>query len=154
MKIVSTNKKTRHIISYVMPYIHPELDDEFLKYGYFYFNFSERIENQVKQFLDDLKKGEMRVDRYPIDIYGTLLESNIECVENMENPDYEYFKFDSLNHIKSKPIFEKGDNFYKIRGHLLCDLNYFTIDIERIPEGQLLPLIIYRHKFVYSKIMD
>jgi len=154
MKIISTGKKTRHIISFIVPYIHPKRDDKFLEYGYFYFHFTEWVEKQIRKFKKDWETGKMRVNKYPINIYGILLKSNIESYDNMENPDFEHFKYDSLNHLESKPIFEENDNYYEINAYLLCDLYHFTIEVERIPDGYGMPLIIFRNRFVYSKLMD
>jgi hypothetical protein len=155
MKIITTKKKTRHIIAYLGGFIQFGIEDKFIEYDFFYFNFCKFTEGEIKKFRKGYSKGKLRVNRFPIPIHGFLLKhSDIEALEEREDSCLEHFRYDSLNHLNSKPTFEKNDDYYEISGHLLCNLDCFIIEVERIPDTSRVPIIIYRNIFPYSRLMD
>jgi len=155
MKIQSTKKKTEHIIAALVPFAPPHTDDEFMEYAYLYFKFNDFVKQNVKEFQKQWEKAKSRVEKFPVSVYNAVLirEILIENAENSTNPDYKYFKYDSLNHIETDPEFEENDRPYGIDARILCSFNYFEIEVERIPDGWQMPLIIYRSpSFIYSKL--
>ena len=156
MKIKSSKKKTEHIIVALTPYTFSHTEDEFMEFGYLYFNLNDFIKQNIKEFQKRWRKGKSRVPRFPVFVYNAVLLREILVYDpkNDGSPDYKYFKYDSLNHIKSEPEFEENDRPYGIDARILCSFNYFEIEVERIPDGLQFPQIIYRSpRFIYSKLL-
>ena len=155
MNIITTKKKTRHIIAYLGGFLQFGREDKFMEYDFFYFNFCKFTENEIKKFRKGYSKGKLRINRFPIPIHGVLLKrESIEALEDDEISDLKYFRYDSLNHLNSKPIFEKNDDYYEISGYLLCNLDCFIVEVERIPDASRVPTVIYRNIYPYSRLMD
>jgi len=156
MQISSSKKKTRHILVRVTPYSPYETMDEFMEFGFLYFEYSNRVEDEVKLFHKNWKTRKLRISRFPVDVSNAILlpSYSIENADNMMSPDYKHIKFDSFNHLKHEPIFNEYDKFYRIKATLLCHYDYFEIDVERIPDGDKLPWIIYRARANYIKLIN
>ena len=155
MKIISSKKKTRHILIRVTPYSPFGEEDEFMEYGFLYFNYTFIIEMKVRKFHRKWRKGKRRISRFPIEINEAILlkESAIENSENMNNPDYKHIRYDALNYLKDEPVFNECDTYYRIPATILCYFDYFQIDVERIPEGHSLD-IIYKTSANYTKLIN
>lgn len=156
MKIRSSKDKTEHILVRVTPYAAFGEQDEFNQFEFLYFNYSSSIEDQIVAFHNNWKNRTCRIQRYPIELRETILidSSLIENADNMESEDFKYIKFDSLNHLEGEPVFNECDKHYKIRGTLLCDLHHFEIQVERIPDGDLVPSVIFLARAYYSDLTD
>jgi len=140
----------------ITPYSPYGEGDEFMEFGFLYFEYTHEIERNIKSFHKKWRKAKRRIPRFPIEIYDAILlnRSAIENSENMMSPDYKHIKFDSFNHLKHEPIFNEYDKFYRIKATLLCHYDYFEIDVERIPDGDKLPWIIYRARANYIKLIN
>ncbi len=156
MKIKSSNIKTEHVLVRVTPYAPFGERDDFIDFGFLYFNYSSSIEDEIVSFHKNWRNRSCRVLRFPIELRETILinSSIVENADNTGTEDYTYIKFDSLNHLESEPVFDECDKYYKIRGTLLCYLYYFEIQIERIPDGNIPPSVIYRTGGHYSQLTD
>ena len=155
MKIKSSKKKTDHILVALAPFTLPHTEDEFMEFGFLYFNLNDIIKRNIKLFHKNWKKGKSRVVKFPIPIYNAVLirGSLVENADNHNHPDYKYIKYDSLNHLKSSPEFEENDRPYGIDANILCYFDFFEIEVERIPDGHQFPQIIYPSpRFIYSKL--
>lgn len=155
MVIKSSKDKTRHILIRLTPYAPFGEECDFLDYEFLYFHFSEEMQQELEEFQKNWKSGKLRIQKYPISIRdATLIKVyDIENADNTNNPDYKYIKFDSLNHLKEEPIFDSSDHIYTIRGIFLCYLDHFVIEVERIPDGDLVPQVIYRARANYTKLL-
>lgn len=156
MKIVSSKDKTEYILIRITPYAAFGEEDEFNQFGFLYFHYSSGIEDQIASFHKNWKNRTCRILRYPIDLRETILinSSLIENADNMESDDFKFIKFDSLNHLEREPVFDECDKYYKIRGTLLCYLHHFEIQVERIPDGDLVPSVIFLARAYYSDLTD
>ena len=155
MIIKSSKDKTRYILIRLTPYAPFGEDCDFLDYHFLYFNFSEEMEQKLKEYHNRWKSG-IKAHRYPITIHETILIKgyDIENSDNMSNPDYKYIKYDSLNHLQEEPKFDSCDHIYSIRSTFLCCFDHFVIEAERIPDGDLVPQIIYRARANYTKLFN
>jgi len=156
MKIKSSKMKTRHILVSVTPYSPFGEGDEFMEFGFLYFEYTEEIERNVRSFHKKWRKAKRRIPRFPIRIdEAILLKSyDIENADNTTNPDYKHIKYDSLNYLKREPFFDECDTYYRIPATILCYFDYFQIEVERIPEGHRLPWIIYKTGANYTKLIN
>lgn len=156
MKIKSSKKKTRHILVRVTPYSPFGEEDEFMEFGFLYFEYTFNIEIEIRSFHRKWRKAKRRIPRFPIEIAEAILlkESDIENSDNMDNPDYRHIRYDSLNYLKYKPVFDECDKYYRIPATILCYFDYFQIEVDRIPEGHRLPWIIYKAGANYTKLIS
>lgn len=154
MLIKFVNHKTSHILIRIYPYALPGIEDEFLDFGFLYFHLSDMMKHQIEQFNNDWRSGELRISNFPIVIDDAILipTSVVENSDNMNNTDYKHIKYDSISHLNSRPTFGKYDRYYAIQGTILCNLDYFNIVIERVPEGFTMPLIIYRAHSYFNRL--
>ncbi len=155
MIIKSTNNKSSHILIRIYPYTLPGIEDEFLNFGFLYFHLSDIMKHQIEQFHAKWKSAELRVSNFPVIIEDAILipTSAVENADNMDNTDYRFIKYDSISHLNDRPTFDKFDRYYAISGTMLCDTDYFNIVVERVPEGFIMPLIIYRAHSYYSRLL-
>ena len=155
MKIISSKEKTRHILARITPYAPFGEEDDFIHFGFIYFYFSQTIQDKIKSYHEKWESRELRIMRFPIDLFETILISTslIENADNSDSEDYKYIKFDAVNYLEQEPVFEECDKYYKIMGRLLCSHDYFEIDVERIPDGWIPPSVIYRRRASYSKLI-
>ncbi len=156
MKIKSSKKKTRHILVRVTPFSPFGEEDEFMEFGFLYFEYTLNIEIELRSFHKKWRKAKRRIPRFPIEIDKAILlkSSDIENSENTDNPDYRHIRYDSLNYLKYKPVFDECDKYYKINATMLCFFDNFQIDVERIPDGHRLPWIIYKTGASYTKLVN
>ncbi len=77
MKIKSSKDKTRHILIRITPYAPFGEEDEFIHYGFLYFNFSSSIEDNVVSFHKNWRNGSCKVSRFPIELRETILISTL-----------------------------------------------------------------------------
>jgi len=156
MKIKSSKIKTRHILVSITPYSPYGEGDEFMEYGFLYFEYTQEIERNIKSFHKKWRKGKRRVSRFPVEIYDAILLNRyaIDNSENIDNPDYKHIRYDSLNYLKYKPILDECDVYYKIPATILCYFDHFQIEVNRIPEGHILPWIIYKTGANYTKLIN
>jgi hypothetical protein len=155
MKIRSSKEKTRHILVRITPYAPFGEEDDFIDFAFLYFYFSQTIQDEIKSYHKKWESRELRIMRFPIELFETILISTslIINADNFDSEDYKYIKFDALNYLEQEPIFEEYDKYYKIMGRLLCSNDYFEIDVERIPDGWIPPSVIYRRRDSYSKLI-
>lgn len=156
MKIKSSKKKTGHILVALTAYAPWPDEEEFMDYGYLYFHLNDFIKRNVKKFQKNWANAKLRVEKFPVQITNAVL-IRTELVyddKNDINLNKKYFKYDSLNHLADQPEFEENDWPYGIMATILCYFDFFEIEVERIPDGYRMPLIIYRSpRFIYSKLL-
>jgi len=167
MHIISSKEKTDHVLLRIIPfsqygfsilsYTSPPPPDEFLDYGYAYFELTKSIKNWFGEYAYNWKKGKLRITKYPIDLFEIkLLElATIENEENSRKPEYKYIKYDSLNFLKESPALDLTDKYYVLPGRFLCSFKQVELEIERIPDGSGFPWIIYRSlPYLYYDFLD
>ena len=112
MHIVSCKEKTDHILTRIYPFSQYGSEDEFMRYGYAYFELTQSIKNWLGEYTHNWRKGKLRITKYPIDVFDiTLIDhARIENFGNQQDQNYKYIKYDSL---------EREFNALPITGNLI-----------------------------------
>lgn len=156
MKIKSSNKKTGHILVNLTAYAPWSDEEEFMDYGYLYFHIDDSLKRKIKKFRKDWADAKLRVEKFPVQITNAVLirTALVYDDKNDISLDKRYFRYDSLNHLADQPEFEENDRPYGIMATILCYFDFFEIEVERIPDGYRMPLIIYRSShYPYNKLV-
>lgn len=148
--------KSKHFITALNNYTLDPDDNEYLKYQLAYFTIDDLILENIRSYRNNKTNEQLNTDRHYFELMYpvTLIESDPMIYQAHENAaGMEYIKLDSLSYLDGKPLLENYKT-YQIKGGITCFDLFFTMDIERIPDGYQLPTIIYKSpRYSYSKIL-
>lgn len=149
--------QTKHIITALNNYALDCDDKEYLKYQYGYLKVDDFVIDKIVEFKNNWENGIERQEKQFFELLEpiTLIESE-HIIDGSQSNDkgFEFIKLDSISFLENEPNLSELVT-YTIKGGITCYKDFFTIDTERIPDGQYMPSIIYRSpRYLYSKVFD
>lgn len=150
----TVNHPTAHLLVNLQTYSLVDYKEKFLEYTYIYFELLESTLLHAKQFIEDWKTGKKR-GRGIYTLPNSFLLMHEDYVLNDEEPKgHEFIKYDSFSFLE-KAVEEVHERMYSIQGNLILDRHFCVVQIERIPDGYILPSIIFRSLPIhYSELGD